>query len=90
MRRAAEYAKTVQGQPATLQGNRPAVSFTDTTSHWSNAIVSQMSTYCGVASALNERGNSFAPDSPAQRNYAAAATVRMLNCVKGQPAAPVQ
>jgi N-acetylmuramoyl-L-alanine amidase len=89
MRRAAEYAKTVQGQPATLQGNRPAVSFTDTTTHWSNAIVSQMSTYCGVASPLNERGNSFAPDSPAQRNYAAAATVRMLNCVKGA-AAPVQ
>jgi N-acetylmuramoyl-L-alanine amidase len=90
MRRAAEYAKTVQGQPATLQGNRPAVSFADTTGHWSNEIVGQMSTYCGVASPLNERGSNFAPDSPAQRNYAAAATVRMLNCVKGQPAAAVQ
>jgi N-acetylmuramoyl-L-alanine amidase len=88
MRRAAEYAKTVQGQPTTLTGNRPAQNFTDTTGHWSNALVSQMSTYCGVASPLNERGSNFAPDSAAQRNYAAAATVRMLNCVK--PAAAAQ
>ena len=87
MRRGAEYAKTVQGQPVTLQANRPAISFVDTTSHWSNALVGQMSSYCGVASPLNERGNSFAPDSAAQRNYAAAATLRMLNCVKGQPTA---
>jgi len=47
--------------------------------------VGQMSSYCGVASPLNERGSDFAPDSAAQRNYAAAATLRMLNCVKGQP-----
>lgn len=86
MRRAAEYAKTLQGQPTTLQGNRPAQNFTDIGTHWSNALVSQMSTYCGVASPLNERGSNFAPDSAAQRNYAAAATLRMLNCVK--PAAP--
>jgi N-acetylmuramoyl-L-alanine amidase len=86
MRRAAEYAKTLQGQPTTLTGNRPAQNFTDISSHWSNALVSQMSTFCGVASPLNERGSNFAPDSQAQRNYAAAATVRMLNCVK--PAAP--
>ena len=87
MRRGAEYAKTLQGQPVTLQANRPSISFTDTSNHWSNALVGQMSSYCGVASPLNERGNSFAPDSAAQRNYAAAATLRMLNCVKGQPTA---
>jgi N-acetylmuramoyl-L-alanine amidase len=87
MRRGAEYAKTVQGQPVTLQANRPAVSFADTSNHWSNALVGEMSGYCGVASPLNERGNSFAPDSAAQRNYAAAATLRMLNCVKGQATA---
>ncbi|MCU0565380.1 MAG: DUF3747 domain-containing protein [Oculatellaceae cyanobacterium Prado106] len=83
LRRAAEFAKAQQGQPGQLQGNRPAQSFADTGSHWGNALISQMSTYCGVASPLNERGNSFAPDSPAQRNYAAAATLRMLNCAKG-------
>ncbi len=87
MRRGAEYAKTVQGQPVTLQPNRPSISFADTSTHWSNALVGEMSSYCGVASPLNERGNSFAPDSAAQRNYAAAATLRMLNCVKGQPTA---
>jgi N-acetylmuramoyl-L-alanine amidase len=76
----------VQGQPVTLQANRQSVSFTDTNSHWSNALVGQMSSYCGVASPLNERGSNFAPDSAAQRNYAAAATLRMLNCVKGQTA----
>ena len=86
MRRGAEYAKTVQGQPVTLQANRPSISFADTSNHWSNALVGQMSSYCGVASPLNEQGSNFAPDSAAQRNYAAAATLRMLNCAKGQPA----
>lgn len=88
MRRAAEYAKSLQGQPGELQGNRPAQTFTDTDSHWANALINQMATYCGVASPLNERGSNFAPNSPAQRNYAAAATLRMLNCAKVQaPAA---
>jgi N-acetylmuramoyl-L-alanine amidase len=86
MRRAAEYAKVLQGQPGELQGNRPAQTFNDTSTHWANALISQMATYCGVASPLNERGSNFAPDSAAQRNYAAAATLRMLNCAKGQPA----
>jgi N-acetylmuramoyl-L-alanine amidase len=85
MRRAAEYAKTLQGQPGELQGNRPTQSFNDTNAHWASGLIGQMSTYCGVASPLNERGNNFAPDSAAQRNYAAAATMRMLNCAKGQP-----
>jgi hypothetical protein len=41
-----------------------------------------MSSYCEVASPLNETGSSFFPNSSAQRNYAAAATLRMMNCVK--------
>jgi hypothetical protein len=45
-----------------------------------------MSAYCGVASPLNETGTNFAPDEPAKRNYAAAATVRMLDCVSGTEA----
>jgi N-acetylmuramoyl-L-alanine amidase len=89
MRRAAEYAKVLQGQPGELQSNRPIQSFADINTHWANALIGQMSTYCGVASPLNERGSNFAPDSAAQRNYAAAATLRMLNCTKGMPS-PVQ
>jgi N-acetylmuramoyl-L-alanine amidase len=89
MRRAAEYARVLQGQPGELQSNRPIQNFADTNAHWANALIGQMSTYCGVASPLNERGSNFAPDSAAQRNYAAAATLRMLNCTKGMPR-PVQ
>jgi N-acetylmuramoyl-L-alanine amidase len=85
MRRAAEYAKTLQGQTGELQGDRPAQNFADTNAHWANELIQQMSTYCGVASPLNEQGNNFAPDSAAQRNYAAAATLRMFNCAKVQP-----
>jgi hypothetical protein len=89
MRRAAEYAKVLQGQPGELQSNRPIQSFADINAHWANALIGQMSTYCGIASPLNERGSNFAPDSAAQRNYAAAATLRMLNCTKEMPR-PVQ
>jgi len=85
MRRAAEYAKILQGQTGELQGDRPAQNFADTNTHWARALIEQMSTYCGVASPLNEQGNNFAPDSAAQRNYAAAATLRMLNCARVQP-----
>ncbi|MEH2324747.1 MAG: hypothetical protein V7K32_14500 [Nostoc sp.] len=41
-----------------------------------------MSAYCGVATPVNETGNLFSPNLGTQRNYAAAATLRMLNCVR--------
>ncbi|NJO40333.1 MAG: DUF3747 domain-containing protein [Cyanobacteria bacterium RU_5_0] len=81
LRRTSEYAKVTQGQSAQLQGNLPEIVFSDTQGHWANSLISQMSTFCNVATPVNERGNSFAPDSSAQRNYAAAATLRVLNCV---------
>ena len=86
MRRAAEYAKGLQGQPAQIQSNRAAIAFTDTSAHWAGNLIGQMSSFCGVASPLNETGTSFAPDTAAQRNYAAAATLRMLTCVGGTTA----
>jgi N-acetylmuramoyl-L-alanine amidase len=86
MHRTAEYAKGLQGQQAQLQSNRPAIAFTDTSAHWAGNLIGQMSSFCGVASPLNETGTSFAPDTAAQRNYAAAATLRMLTCVGGTPA----
>ncbi|WP_278187082.1 hypothetical protein [Microcoleus vaginatus] len=42
-----------------------------------------MSAYCSVAAAINEMGDGFAPNDSAKRNYAAA-TLRMLKCVKAQ------
>ncbi len=81
-RRAAEYALTLRGQPAQLAPKQTPRVFSDTSTHWANSLVTQMSGFCGVASPLNETGTFFAPDSPTQRNYAAAATVRMINCVR--------
>lgn len=81
LRRAAEYAKSLQGQSPQLQPNQPETSFSDTAGHWASLLIGQMSTFCNVATPLNERGTEFAPDRAAQRNYAAAATLRMLNCV---------
>ncbi|MBW4638203.1 MAG: DUF3747 domain-containing protein [Gloeocapsa sp. UFS-A4-WI-NPMV-4B04] len=82
LRRTAEFAKTTRGLGIALTLNQPAAAFSDTTGHWADGIISQMSSYCHVASPLNEVGTAFAPDSETQRSYAAAATVRMLDCVK--------
>lgn len=83
LRRAAEYGKTLQGESAVLEADGQEVNFSDTNGHWASTLIRQMSSYCRVASPLNERGNAFYPNNPALRNYAAAATLRMLNCVKG-------
>ena len=42
-----------------------------------------MSAYCKVASPYQETGNSFNPNTPAQRDYAAAATLRTYDCLTG-------
>ncbi|MGF1514557.1 MAG: DUF3747 domain-containing protein [Elainellaceae cyanobacterium] len=78
MRRAAEFS---QGEQATtLWPTQEMFEFSDIEGHWASRVVSQMSSYCGVASPLNESGNAFYPNSATQRNYAAAATLRMLDC----------
>jgi hypothetical protein len=83
-RRAAEFAQTIQGRQATLNPKQSAQQFSDTQGHWAASLISQMSSYCRVASPVNETGSSFAPDTQTRRNYAAAATLRMLNCVKSE------
>jgi len=82
LRRTAEFFKSTGDLDSKLTLKQPATAFSDTTGHWADGIISQMSSYCRVASAPNEVGNAFAPDSEASRSYAAAATVRLLNCVK--------
>ncbi|MEB3359309.1 MAG: DUF3747 domain-containing protein [Synechococcales bacterium] len=89
LRRAAEYGKSLQGEDATLWPSQDAFDFADTSAHWAAPVIDQMSSYCGVASPLNEAGRNFYPNSESQRNYAAAATLRMLNCVS-QEEAPSQ
>lgn len=82
MKKMAEYGKARRGFSTTLGQKQTPTTFSDTAGHWANSLIQQMSGYCGVASALSERGTAFAPNSSALRNYAAAATLRSLNCVK--------
>ena len=84
LQRAAEYAKVQRGLSPELTSKQTEKTFSDTSGHWAEALVSQMSSYCQVASPLNETGDTFSPDNPALRNYAAAATLRTLNCVKSE------
>lgn len=83
-RRAAEFAKTLQGQAPELNPTEPAQSFSDIQGHWAASVITEMSSYCDVASPYNETGSAFLPNSQALRNYAAAATLRMLKCANPQ------
>lgn len=76
MRRAAEY----KGGTTQLPANQPGQTFSDTQGHWAQNVISSLSSYCGIATPLNETGNAFYPNRTAQRNYAAAAMVRLLDC----------
>lgn len=86
LRRAAEFGKTLQGLPPQLAAKNSPKDFSDTANHWAAPLINQMSSYCNVASPLEEIGSRFDPDASAHRNYAAAATLRMLNCVKSEQA----
>jgi N-acetylmuramoyl-L-alanine amidase len=87
LQNAAKFAKTKQGAPAELTGKTQPVAFADTTNHWGAATIQTMSAFCNVASPYNETGNSFQPDTESGRNYAAAATYRMHDCLAGKPQA---
>ena len=76
MRRAAEYRDGVTQLPANQTGR----TFNDTQGHWAQNVISSLSSYCGIATPLNETGGAFFPNREAQRNYAAAAMVRLLDC----------
>ena len=81
LRRAAEYSRQQRGLSPELQPTQQPLAFPDTAGHWAEALIGQMSAYCGVATPINEAGTAFAPNASTQRNYAAAATLRMFNCI---------
>jgi hypothetical protein len=84
LNQAAVFANTRSGISAAVAitpTNAP-FTFSDLNNHWSTAIVNQMSGYCKIATPYNESGDKFYPDQASYRNYAAAATLRMLNCIK--------
>ena len=76
MRRAAEYENGTND----LEANQPGPTFSDISGHWAEDAISELSTFCGIATPLNEVGDEFRPNTAAQRNYAAAAMVRLLDC----------
>ncbi|EDX86207.1 S-layer domain protein [Synechococcus sp. PCC 7335] len=76
MRRVAQYINDDDD----LEENQPGDTFSDIDGHWAESAISELSTFCGISTPLNEVGNEFRPDSPAQRNYAAAAMIRLLDC----------
>lgn len=84
LRRTAEFAKSQRGFNPLLTRKQPSFVFSDITRHWAEDVIRQMSGYGGVASPLNEQGRAFFPNQPAQRNYGAAATLRMLTCVQAE------
>lgn len=84
LRRAAEYGQNMRNAGTELRSTVAAKSFSDIGGHWAESLITQMSSYCGVASPVNERGTAFAPNTEALRNYATAATLRMLSCARGQ------
>ncbi|MEL6321634.1 MAG: S-layer homology domain-containing protein, partial [Cyanobacteria bacterium J06626_14] len=86
LRRAAEYGQAISGEDSTLWPGQETFEFADIENHWAARTITQMSSYCSAASPLNEVGTRFYPDDSALRNYAAAATLRMLNCVSGDTA----
>lgn len=82
LKKVTEYTKGQMKLSQQLAATKTPVQFADISGHWASAPIEQMSSYCGIASPLNEQGTDFAPNQPANRNYAAAAIVRMLNCVQ--------
>ncbi len=81
LRRAAERIKVNLGRSSYLNSTQKPTNFSDVSGQ-NHQLTMQMSAYCKVASPVNEKGNKFAPNKPAHRDYATAALVRMLNCVK--------
>ena len=78
---AAQFANLKRGEGAELTNLQESETFTDISGHWGEQLIQKMSAYCDVASPYNESGNSFFPNNPSGRNYAAAATLRMHNCL---------
>ncbi|MGJ3249883.1 MAG: DUF3747 domain-containing protein [Elainellaceae cyanobacterium] len=84
LRRAAEYGKSLQSQSNTLEATQDPAQFADISNHWAASLITDMSAYCGVASPYNEQGSNFLPNQSAQRNYAAAATLRLVRCLQSE------
>lgn len=82
LRNASIYGQLLQRQGNTLIPRQAPLNFADINGHWAQSGIVEMSSFCQVATPFNEQGELFFPNAAAQRNYAAAATLRMLNCLE--------
>ena len=80
-------AAKIKNNLSTIDAPAPSTNFSDIGGHWAEPVIKDLAGYCSIATPLNESGSSFAPNTAAQRNYAAAAMVRLLDC---SPAAAAQ
>lgn len=62
----------------------PPVGLTDIDNHWARSTIAFMSNR-RIASPWNEQGTAFSPNSPALRNYAAAAMLWTIDCFAPAP-----
>ncbi len=68
----------LNGNPDLPQTQEP-ITFSDVTGY-DKVLTMQMSAFCRVAAPLNEEGEAFGPQQPADRAYTAAAIIRALDC----------
>lgn len=80
LRKAAIAFRTEIGLSGELDPTQETLRFSDTGGHWAQEVISTMSGYCGVATAFNEQGQAFRPNTDAFRNYTAAAIERLFDC----------
>jgi len=80
----AMLANDQQNESMELETTQEPTNFSDISDHWGAETIQTMSAYCGAASAYQETGDAFQPDTPAARNYAAAATLRTQECITGE------
>jgi len=56
LRRAADFRLSARGMQPNLVAKEPSKTFSDTQNYWATSIITQMSSYCSFAAALNEMG----------------------------------
>jgi hypothetical protein len=84
MRRIAIHLRQHYNLSEEFPQTQKPVEFSDTSKHWAETVISQMSGYCGVATPLNEQGTTFDPDAKVTRDYSAAALTRTITCVQSE------
>jgi hypothetical protein len=82
LRSGARYLNVGMTGKAALSATQDPIEFSDVAGP-DIQLTREMSAFCGVASALNEEGDQFAPMQAASRAYSAAAILRTIQCVEG-------